>query len=69
MKPWPVYDAEKGKIISVDIPFAHFVGGIPLDDAGIVFRRLGSEMGGHVRRIPDGETGRRRGVGMRTWAR
>mgnify|MGYP004148350411 CR=1 FL=1 len=22
MKPWPVYDAEKGKIISVDIPFA-----------------------------------------------
>jgi hypothetical protein len=39
---------------------AHFVGGIPLEDAESVFKRLGSEMGGHVRRIPDGETGRRR---------
>lgn len=41
-------------------PIAHFVGGIPMDDAESVFRKLGSEMGSHVRRIPDGETGRRR---------
>lgn len=41
-------------------PVSHFVGGIPFDDAESVFRRLGSEMGPHVRRIPDGETGRRR---------
>ena len=39
---------------------AHFVGGIPMGDAESVFRKLGSEMGSHVRRIPDGETGRRR---------
>lgn len=39
---------------------AHFVGGIPMEDAESVFRKLGTEMGGHVRRIPDGETGRRR---------
>lgn len=41
-------------------PVAHFVGGIPMDDAESVFRKLGTEMGSHVRRIPDGETGRRR---------
>lgn len=41
-------------------PVAHFVGGIPFDDPESVFRRLGTEMGPHVRRIPDGETGRRR---------
>lgn len=41
-------------------PVAHFVGGIPMEDAESVFRKLGSEMAGHVRRIPDGETGRRR---------
>lgn len=43
-----------------DSTVAHFVGGIPMDDAESVFRRLGSEMGPHVLRIPDGETGRRR---------
>ena len=41
-------------------PIAHFVGSIPLDDAETVFRTLGRELGGHVERIPDGETGRRR---------
>ncbi|MEC7489855.1 MAG: hypothetical protein VYA17_09725 [Pseudomonadota bacterium] len=41
-------------------PVAHFVGGIPMEDAESVFRKLGTEMNGHVRRIPDGETGRRR---------
>ena len=39
---------------------AHFVGSMPLDDAESVFRKLGAEMSGCVRRIPDGETGRRR---------
>lgn len=39
---------------------AHFVGSMPLDDAESVFRKIGAEMGSHVRRIPDGETGRRR---------
>ncbi|MEX2454849.1 MAG: hypothetical protein WD470_09100, partial [Rhodospirillaceae bacterium] len=38
----------------------HFVGSMPLDDAETAFRRLGREMGGYLRRIPDGETGRRR---------
>jgi len=58
-RPWLVFDeAEDGKMAVT--PVAHFVGGIPLDDAESVFRRLGSEMGPHVRRIPDGETGRRR---------
>jgi hypothetical protein len=41
-------------------PIAHFVGGIPMGDAESVFRKLGAEMGSRVRRIPDGETGRRR---------
>lgn len=41
-------------------PAVHFVGSMPLEDAESVFRRLGREMGGYLRRIPDGETGRRR---------
>ena len=46
--------------MSTDTPIAHFVGGIPMADAESVFRKLGAELGPHVRRIPDGETGRRR---------
>ena len=46
--------------MSTDTPIAHFVGGIPMADAESVFRRLGADLGPHVRRIPDGETGRRR---------
>jgi hypothetical protein len=42
-----------------DRPVIHMVGSIPLDDAETVFRTLGSRIGGHVERIPDGETGRR----------
>jgi hypothetical protein len=42
-----------------DHPIIHMVGSIPLDDAESVFRTLGSRIGGHVERIPDGETGRR----------
>jgi len=43
-RPWLIFDeAEDGKIAVT--PVAHFVGGIPLDDAENVFRRLGSEMG------------------------
>tara|TARA_R110002110_G_scaffold400568_1_gene617099 strand:+ start:330 stop:1376 length:1047 start_codon:yes stop_codon:yes gene_type:complete len=46
--------------MAAQTPIAHFVGGIPMEDAESVFRKLGTEMGSHVRRIPDGETGRRR---------
>ena len=42
-----------------DHPIIHMVGSIPLEDAESVFRTLGSRIGGHVERIPDGETGRR----------
>jgi hypothetical protein len=42
-----------------DHPIIHMVGSIPLDDAEAVFRTLGSRIGAHVERIPDGETGRR----------
>ena len=42
-----------------DHPIIHMVGSIPLGDAEAVFRTLGSRIGGHVERIPDGETGRR----------
>jgi len=41
-------------------PVAHFVGSIPLESAEDVFEKLGSEMGSCVKRVPDGETGRRR---------
>jgi methionine synthase II (cobalamin-independent) len=37
----------------------HLVGSIPLADAESVFRTVGAELGEHVRRIPDGETGAR----------
>ena len=42
-----------------DHPIIHMVGSIPLGDAEAVFRTLGSRIGTHVERIPDGETGRR----------
>ncbi|HVJ26074.1 MAG TPA: hypothetical protein VM493_00985 [Vicinamibacterales bacterium] len=38
---------------------AHLVGSLPLNDAEDVFKTVGSELGDHVRRIPDGETGPR----------
>lgn len=43
-----------------DHPIIHMVGSIPLDDAESVFRTLGTRIGNHAQRIPDGETGRRR---------
>ena len=39
---------------------AHLVGSVPMDDAESVFRTVGAALGGHLRRIPDGETGERR---------
>jgi hypothetical protein len=36
---------------------AHLVGSIPLDDAESVFRLLSKELGPHLARMPDGETG------------
>ena len=38
---------------------AHLVGSVPLTDAEAVFAKLGPELGPFVRRMPDGETGRR----------
>lgn len=39
---------------------AHLVGSVPLDDSETVFRAVSAELGPHLRRIPDGETGERR---------
>ena len=39
---------------------AHLVGSVPLEDSETVFRAVCSELGPHLRRIPDGETGERR---------
>ncbi len=38
---------------------AHLVGSVPLTDAETVFRRVGGALGGEIKRLPDGETGRR----------
>ena len=38
---------------------AHLVGSLPYPDAGTTFKEIGSRLGGHLRRIPDGETGER----------
>lgn len=37
----------------------HLVGSIPLPDGEAVFRAVGAALGRHVRRVPDGETGKR----------
>lgn len=37
----------------------HLIGSIPLDNSEAVFRTLASELGPHLSRIPDGETGER----------
>ena len=39
----------------------HLCGSVPLSDSDEVFRVVGEELGQHVRRIPDGETGERAG--------
>ena len=41
-------------------PVVHFVGSIPLPDSETVFRTLAGAVGGHVARLPDGETGVRK---------
>lgn len=38
---------------------AHLVGSVPLADSETVFRAVCAELGPHLRRIPDGETGER----------
>jgi len=37
----------------------HLIGSVPLPDAEQVFRRLGAELGAHLKRMPDGETAER----------
>lgn len=38
---------------------AHLVGSVALPDAETVFRRVAAELGQHLKRMPDGETGER----------
>ena len=38
---------------------AHLVGSVPLSNAEEVFRRVGGALAGEIKRLPDGETGRR----------
>jgi len=38
---------------------AHLIGSVPLPDAETVFRTVARELGAHLARIPDGETGNR----------
>jgi len=38
---------------------AHLVGSVPLADSTAVFRKVGGDLGPHLRSLPDGETGRR----------
>lgn len=40
-------------------PMAHLVGSVPLSDTESVFRTVAGQLGGHLKRIPDGETGQR----------
>ena len=42
-----------------DNPIVHMVGSLPLADAASAFRAVADSLGAHMRRIPDGETGRR----------
>jgi hypothetical protein len=42
-----------------DIRGAHLVGSLPLDDAEQVFTTVAQALPQHIRRIPDGETGKR----------
>jgi hypothetical protein len=44
-----------------DVRGAHLVGSVPLASSEEVFRVAASILGGHLRRIPDGETGVRSG--------
>lgn len=37
----------------------HLIGSVPLDSSEQVFRRLSAELGPHLSRLPDGETGER----------
>jgi len=45
---------------------AHLVGSVPLSSSDEVFQYVGEELGRHVKRIPDGETGER--AGWAGWA-
>ena len=45
--------------MSTKASHAHLVGSVPLADSETVFRTVCAELGQHMRRIPDGETGER----------
>jgi hypothetical protein len=44
-------------LLEMSIDGAHLVGSVPLGDAEEVFRAVAAQLGSHLRRIPDGETG------------
>ncbi|HEY2651797.1 MAG TPA: hypothetical protein VGI50_07750 [Solirubrobacteraceae bacterium] len=46
-------------VSSTEVTGAHLCGSVPLASSDDVFRVVGEELGRHVRRIPDGETGER----------
>lgn len=45
--------------MDIQKPMAHLVGSVPLSDTETVFRTVAGQLGPHLRRIPDGETGNR----------
>ena len=45
--------------MTANVSHAHLVGSVPLADSDTVFRTVCAELGPHLRRIPDGETGER----------
>jgi hypothetical protein len=40
-------------------PIVHLIGSVPLPDAETVFRTLSQALGLYLKRLPNGETGRR----------
>ena len=45
--------------MTASVSYAHLLGSVPLADTEAVFRAVCAELGPHLRRIPDGETGER----------
>ena len=45
--------------MTANASYAHLLGSVPLADTETVFRAVCAELGPHIRRIPDGETGER----------
>ena len=46
-------------VVTANASYAHLLGSVPLADTETVLRAVCAELGPHLRRIPDGETGER----------